>query len=143
MLGLALRVLHIAATCTSLGGLFYARMVTLPVADSLPPAERERMLAPMIRRFAWIKWTGVGVVAVSGVGQWWVLHGGLAVPRDYALAFALKMIGALGLFTITLSLALPGAAAERMRSRRAFWAALNVACGLTILTGAALMRASR
>jgi hypothetical protein len=27
-----------------------------------------------------------------------------------------------------------------MRERRAFWSALNILCGLTILVGAALMR---
>jgi len=27
-----------------------------------------------------------------------------------------------------------------MRARRAFWSALNIVCGLTILVGAALMR---
>ena len=36
ILAVACRVLHIAATCTSLGGLFYARMVLWPNLDKLP-----------------------------------------------------------------------------------------------------------
>src|SRR5438094_448784 len=35
-LALICRVIHIAATCTSLGGLFYARMVLLPTVQKLP-----------------------------------------------------------------------------------------------------------
>ena len=63
------RVLHIAATCTSLGGLFYARMVLLPSLQVLAEPERAVFLAQVIRRFAYIKWTGVTVVAVTGVIQ--------------------------------------------------------------------------
>src|SRR5262249_46504653 len=46
-----IRVLHIAATCTSLGGLFYARTVLWPTAQSMPPNERDLFLAKAIRRF--------------------------------------------------------------------------------------------
>jgi uncharacterized membrane protein len=74
---LACRVLHIAATCTSLGGLFYARMVLWPTLPDLPPPERELFLRSAIRRFAYIKWSGVIVVVLTGViqgssrGRWW------------------------------------------------------------------------
>ena len=134
------RVLHIAATCTSLGGLFYARMVLWPTLPLLPEPERESFLRAAIRRYAYIKWSGVTVVAATGIVQWFYLWPQVIDRRLYVAFFFLKMAGALGLLTITALLALPAAPLEGMRARRAFWSALNIVCGLTILVGAALMR---
>jgi uncharacterized membrane protein len=134
------RVLHIAATCTSLGGLFYARMVLWPTLDSLPEPEREQFLSRMIRRFAYIKWAGVIVVAVTGVIQWLWTYPYILDHRAYVIYFVIKMIGAFGLFSITFLLALPADRLSGMQKHRAFWSGLNIVCGLTILVGAALMR---
>lgn len=94
----------------------------------------------MIRRFAYIKWAGVIVVAVTGVIQWSWTYPYIIDQRNYAIYFAIKMIGALGLFSITFLLALPADKLAGMQKHRAFWSGLNVLCGLTILIGAALMR---
>ena len=134
------RVLHIAAACTSLGGLFYARVVLWPALARLPPAERDAFLNAVMRRFAWIKWTGVAVVAATGVAQWIAVWPHVAARAAYAACFALKMGGAVGLGTITFLLALPSDRLRPMHRRRGFWAAINIACGAAILLGAALMR---
>jgi len=134
------RVLHIAATCTSLGGLFYARAVLLPSLPMLGEQERRRFLNQAIRRFAYIKWTGVAVVAMTGVIQWLHTYPYVSRRELYLFYFVIKMTGALGLFSITFLLALPAAALRGMQARRAFWSAVNIVCGLTILIGAALMR---
>ncbi len=137
---LVCRVLHIAATCTSLGGLFYARMVLWPTLSLLPEPNREKFLRASIRRYAYIKWTGVTIVAVTGVLQWLFLWPHVTNPRLYTLYFGVKMAGAVGLFIITALLALPAEKLQGMQERRAFWSGLNILCGLTILVGAALMR---
>ena len=134
------RVLHIAATCTSLGGLFYARIVLLPSLQMLSEPERGVFLGQVIRRFAYIKWTGVTVVAVTGVIQWMHTYPQVTHQQLYIIFFAIKMTGALGLFSITFLLALPADALRGMQARRASWSAVNIICGLTILIGAALMR---
>jgi uncharacterized membrane protein len=134
------RVLHIAATCTSLGGLFYARMVLWPTLELLPTSERDRFLSSAIRRFAYIKWSGVIVVAVTGMIQWIWTYPYVLNQQLYLLYFGIKMAGAVGLFSITFLLALPVERLYRMQRHRAFWAALNIICGLAILFGAALMR---
>ncbi|MFZ0297603.1 MAG: hypothetical protein WAM13_04585 [Candidatus Sulfotelmatobacter sp.] len=134
------RVLHIAATCTSLGGLFYARMVLLPSLQVLAEPERGIFLAQVIRRFAYIKWSGVTVVAVTGVIQWTQVYPHVSHQQLYVFYFMIKMMGALGLFSITFLLALPADALRGMQAKRAFWSAVNIVCGLTILIGAALMR---
>ena len=139
-LSLLCRVLHIAATCTSLGGLFYARTVLWPTLDVLPPAERETFLTSAIRRFAYIKWTGVIVVAVTGVIQWFWNYPYVLDQRRYVMYFGFKMAGAVGLFCITFLLALPAEKLRGMQRHRALWSGLNIVCGLTILIGAALMR---
>jgi uncharacterized membrane protein len=140
VLMLLCRVLHIAATCTSLGGLFYARMVLWPTLELLPDAERESFLRGAIRRFAYIKWAGVTVVAVTGVIQWFWTYPYAVDKRLYVIYFVIKMAGAFGLFSITFLLALPAEKLRGMQEHRAFWSALNIVCGLTILIGAALMR---
>ena len=134
------RVLHIAATCTSLGGLFYARAVLWPSLALLPDAEREAFLNAAIRRFAYIKWAGVAVVAATGVVQWLWVYPSVLDKELYLLYFAIKMVGAVGLFGITFLLALPAERLRGMQQRRAFWSGLNVLCALAILVGAALMR---
>lgn len=140
LLLVACRVLHIAATCTSLGGLFYARMVLWPTLPQLAEPERDAFLKAMIRRYAYIKWSGVAVVAVTGVLQWSFTWPHVVDKPLYVTYFVLKMAGAVGLFTITGLLALPARRLEGMREHRALWSGLNILCGLTILIGAALMR---
>jgi uncharacterized membrane protein len=137
------RVLHIAAACSSFGGLLYARAVLWPALRGLPAASREPLLASAMRRFAPIKWAGVGVVAVTGVAQWALLRSAVHDPRAYAGWFVLKMAGAVGLFVTTLLLALPHPALARMHRRRGLWAGLNLVFAAVILTGAALMHLSR
>jgi uncharacterized membrane protein len=115
-------------------------MVLWPTLDVLPETDRERFLSTAIRRFAYIKWTGVIVVAVTGVIQWFWIYPHVVDQRLYIVYFVVKMIGAVGLFSITFLLALPAEKLRGMQNKRAFWSALNIVCGLTILVGAALMR---
>ncbi len=143
MLQLVCHVLHIAATCTSLGGLFYARVVLWPNLIHVPDEARSAYLDRMIRRFAYVKWTGVGVVALTGIVQWVDIWPQVADRESYVQAFLVKMIGAVGLFTITFLLALPNERLRGMQRHRGFWAAVNILCGVLILVGAALMRSAR
>lgn len=136
------RVLHIAAACTSLGGLVYARAVLWPALPHLPAAERGAFLAVVLRRFAWIKWIGVAVVAVTGAIQWFAVWPHVPARAVYVASFVLKMGGAVGLGTITFLLALPADQLRPMQRRRGLWAAINIGCGAAILVGAALMRAA-
>ena len=145
MLQLICNILHIAATCTSLGGLFYSRMVLLPNMRYIPQEAREQYLNKMIKRFAYIKWAGVIVIIITGIIQWIDIYPNINIvdKSKYLIAFAIKMIGALGLFSITFLLALPNEKLKGMQQHRAFWAGVNIFCALTILIGAALMRATR
>jgi uncharacterized membrane protein len=143
MIQLIVHILHIAATCTSLGGLFYARMVLQPNLKLVPAEARDAYLAQMMRRFGYIKWAGVTVIAITGIVQWLDIYPDVADKQAYLLAFLVKMIGAIGLFSITFLLALPAEPLKGMQRKRAFWAGVNIVCGLMILTGAALMRAAR
>ncbi len=137
---LTCRVLHIASTCTSLGGLFYARMVLWPSLDSLPENLRNNFLKTAIRYFATIKWTGVGIVTITGLIQWYFIWPHVLDKKLYIIYFFIKMVGAVGLFSITFLLALPNSSLKGFQKNRAFWSGLNIICGLTILVGAALMR---
>ena len=137
------RVLHIAATCTSLGGLTYARFVLWPNLEFLPESDRQNFLDRMIRRYAYIKWMGVLVVAVTGIIQWLYIYPLVSAKGLYIGCFAIKMLGAVGLFLITFLLTLPTERLRGMQQNRAFWSGMNVLCGITILIGAALMRAVR
>jgi uncharacterized membrane protein len=120
--------------------LFYARTVLWPTLESLPRDEREMFLKAAIRRFSYIKWAGVTVVAVTGVIQWFYTYPFVLDRKLYVVYFTIKMVGAIGLFSITFLLALPAEKLRGMQAHRAFWSALNIVCGLTILIGAALMR---
>ena len=143
ILQLICHTLHIASTCTSLGGPFYARTVLIPNLKYVPENAREDYLSRMIQRFAYIKWTGVVIVAVTGIIQWFDVFPAVMNKQGYIGAFTVKMIGAFGLFTITFLLAIPDERLKWMKSQRAFWSGLNIFCGLTVLIGAAMMRAAR
>jgi hypothetical protein len=133
------RVLHIAAACSSFGGLLYARVVLWPALRQLPPEARGPFLASVMRRFGWVKWIGVGVVALTGLALWSWVYPTVPRPASYLVCFTLKMAGAVGLFGTTLALALPFRVLERMHRHRGFWSGLNLAFAAMILTGAALM----
>lgn len=115
-------------------------MVLWPTLETLPTTEREHFLSDAIKRFAYIKWTGVTVVAITGVIQWIWTYPFVLDQNLYIFYFSIKMLGAVGLFSITFLLALPADKLRGMQRRRAFWSGLNIVCGLTILIGAALMR---
>ncbi len=136
------RVLHIAAACSSFGGLFYARVVLWPSLERLPSRERGVLLASALRRFSWVKWLGVAVVAVTGVVQFCLLDPAIRSRSAYLGWFALKMGAAAGLVLVTLLLALPMPALHRMHRRRALWSGLNLVFAALILTGAALMHST-
>lgn len=143
MIQLAVHILHIAATCTSLGGLFYSRMVLIPNLQYIPETIRESYLNKMIKRFAYIKWSGVITIAITGIIQWLDIYPDVIDKESYILAFMVKMIGALGLFSITFLLALPNERLKGMQNNRAFWSAINIVCAIAILLGAAMMRSVR
>jgi uncharacterized membrane protein len=136
-------ILHIAATCVSLGGLFYSRVVLLPNLKFIPEEARENYLNKMIKRFAFIKWVGIIVISVTGIIQWLSIYPFVQNKDEYLLAFALKMAGAFGLLSVTFLLALPNERLSKMQQNRAFWSAINIICGITILVGAAWMREIR
>ncbi|HEX2731589.1 MAG TPA: hypothetical protein VHM70_08295 [Polyangiaceae bacterium] len=135
--------LHLAATCTSLGGLAYARLVLSPNLKALPEAERAPFLKAMLRRYAYIKWSGVLTVAITGCVQWLNVFPTVADRSAYLLAFAVKMVGAVGLFGVTAALALSDLGVGKLNERRALWSGVNIAFGLLILAGAAAMRSIR
>ena len=136
-------VIHIAATCISLGGLFYSRMVLLPNMKYIPESERENYLNQMVRRFSYIKWTGIAILAITGIIQWLNYYPLVQNKPAYIMAFALKMGGAFALLSITFLLSLPNDRLKAMQNNRRFWAGLNLIAGLLILVGAALMKAIR
>jgi uncharacterized membrane protein len=139
---LVVRVLHVAAACTSFGGLLYARAVLWPSLRHVPAEARGPLLASVMRRFSFIKWAGVAIVAVTGILQWRAIDPALASSPRYLGSFAVKMAGACGLLVVTALLALPSRALAGMQNRRALWSGLNLAFAATILVGAALMHAA-
>jgi putative copper export protein len=88
------RVLHVAAACSSFGGLLYARVIVWPALRRLPPATREPFLASVMRRFSPVKWAGVAVVLLTGIVQWELVRPAVHHPDAYLGWFVLKMAGA-------------------------------------------------
>lgn len=136
-------IIHIAATCTSFGGLFYSRVVLLPNLRYLPEPARTDYLNRMIKRFGYVKWIGVTAIVITGIVQWLYIYPTVKDTDRYLIAFLVKMIGAVGLLSITLMLAVPNPRFLGMQKQRAFWSGLNLVCALLILAGAAWMREIR
>ena len=67
-------------------------MVLLPSLQVLAEPERAVFLAQVIRRFAYIKWTGVTVVAVTGVIQWTQVYPHVSHQQLYVFYFMIKAI---------------------------------------------------
>src|SRR4051812_46970630 len=124
LISLICRVLHIAATCTSLGGLAYARLVLLPNLNLISEPERGIFLKRMIRTYGYIKWSGVAIVAATGLIQWFQIYPTVSSKDQYVSCFVLKMVGAVGLFSITGLLALPLESLRGMQRHRKFWSGL-------------------
>lgn len=143
ILQLICHVVHIAATCISLGGLFYSRMVLLPNLHHVPEDSRDAYLGKMIVRFGYIKWVGIVILAVTGIIQWMDVYPTVPDKQSYIIAFIIKMLAAIGLLSVTFLLSLPDDRLKGMQKNRAFWSGLNIVFGIIILVGAALMRAVR
>jgi len=128
------RLLHLVATCTSLGGLAYARLVLWPNLQTLRSRARgpARALHPTVRAHQVERRDARGDHRRGTLAHRWPE---VVDKVAFTSAFALKMGGALGLFSITAALAF-----GCMPGRRAFWSGLNLACAVAILLGAAWMR---
>jgi hypothetical protein len=100
------------------------------------------LLAAVLRRFSIIKWTGVAVVAITGIVQCRSMDPAVVHSLPYLASFAVKMAGALGLFLVTLLLALPSPSLAGMRRHRHVWSGLNLMFAATIFVGAAMMHAA-
>jgi hypothetical protein len=122
--------------------LLYARAVFWPSLRHVPAAYRAPLLESALRRFGVINWTGVAIVAVTGIAQWRAEYSTVAHARAYVASVALKMAAAFALVVTTSLMALPVEALAPIRRRRGFWSAANLLFAALILTGAALMHLS-
>jgi copper resistance protein D len=61
--------LHILAAAVWVGGLIYTAAVAVPFALTHEPAERQRLLRGLARRFRWIGWGSIGVLFITGLGN--------------------------------------------------------------------------
>lgn len=91
----AVRALHVLAAATWLGGMLFIALVLVPVARSLDPTLRRRLVHALGVRFRTVGWIALAVLAATGVGSLISRPYLLSVPR-----FQLK----LGLVVLALVL---------------------------------------
>ena len=61
--------IHIMMAAVWVGGLIYTAAVVVPFALSHEARERQRILRGLARRFRWIGWGSIVVLALTGIGN--------------------------------------------------------------------------
>jgi uncharacterized membrane protein len=120
---------HLSAAVIGVGGMAFMLLVLFPSARVLNDDQRASLLKAVLGRFRWVSWSVIALLLASGlynVKLVWLVPWGL-----YWTFLTLKVILALGVFTIILCLTIPLGVFDRFRHRRKQW--LYTAFGLAMI----------
>ena len=141
---LASRVLHILSASSSLGGLFYLRMIVAPrlrASDTGAGAGADPWFAG--RRAAWAKWVGIATLALLATGlfnyiQMIKMHEKLAT--SYHMIAGIKMLLALVVFALAAPVSGRSALAERFRENMKFWLSVCLLTAIAVVILGSVLR---
>lgn len=125
VLSIVLRVMHILAAGTAIGGTVFMRVALVPAAQTLADPERRKLLDAVRSRWAVPVMISITALLVSGLVNLVVTVRNFEVSSTYHMLFGIKFLLALGVFYIASTLVGRSQAAERFRQQAGFWLAIN------------------
>jgi uncharacterized membrane protein len=142
LITLVLRWCHILGAIGLMGGAIFMRLALLPAAAELDEAAHARLRAGL--RARWSRWVMIGsaLLLVSGIANVGLNESRLSFdqPTTYRILLAIKIMLALPVLHIAMTLVGRSSLAERMRANARFWLTVNLLLATTIVGLGGAMR---
>jgi uncharacterized membrane protein len=120
---------HLSAAVVGVGGMAFILLVLFPSARVLNDEQRAGLLKAVLGRFRWVSWSVIALLLASGLYNVKLVW--LAPWGPYWTFLSLKIILALGVFAIVLSLTIPLKIFDWFKRRRKHW--MYTAFGLAMI----------
>lgn len=132
-LSVLVRVLHLLAAMTAVGGTVFMARVLLPAAGTLPDDAHQKLRQEVRARWVIPLHLSITVLMLTGLYNIAVVSMHQQVPKWYHMTFGVKVLLALVIFYVAISLMGRSAAAERMRQNMSQWLKVNLALAVAVV----------
>ena len=133
--------IHLAAAVVGVGGIAFLVFLLIPSARVLLPEQRDLLLKKVLRRFRLVSWTVIVLLTASGLYNERAYYWELAWGRAWLL-LTVKIVLALLVFAVSLSLTLPLNVLARVRERREQWLVTAFTVAMVVILISAYLRRS-
>ncbi len=130
--------LHLMSAVALIGGLLYTRLVLVPSLVEAPPESRGKLVERLVERWRPIAFTAMGVLLLTGLYNFLTHVRGHS--RAYHMAFGIKILLVLHVFSVVMLLAVPPGVNPARDARRPRLMLGAVLSGLVILLLSAFLR---
>jgi uncharacterized membrane protein len=148
-LALVLRLLHILAVITAVGGMIFIRFALLPALDGLGDEQRRSLHEQIRARWSRLIQISILFLLVSGLINFgmfivaardWPDAWRTTYNRSYQMLFGIKFILALAIFALSSILTGRSAGTQKIRDNPRFWLNLNLTMALVVVIISGVMR---
>jgi uncharacterized membrane protein len=134
ILNIASRWVHVATAIVVLGGTVFVRFVLFPAAESLPPAEHDRLRERVMGRWRKFVMVGIALFLLSGFYNYLAV----SVPKHrgdkaYHALMGIKIVIAFGVFFLASVLVGRSSRFEPLRRQRKKWLLVLIILAFTIV----------
>ena len=150
-LNLGLRLLHLFAAFTAVGGLIFIRFALQPSLSELDTAAREDVHSKVRPRWAKLVGIAIGFLLISGLANYilfvrtfktWDDAWKDVYASSYHMLFGIKFALALVMFFFASALAGKAAGLQKIRDNARFWLNVNLVLAIVLVVVSGVMRQS-
>lgn len=131
--------MHLMAAVLGLGGLGYLLLILLPSLEVLNPDQRQALAHAVAKRFRWISWSAIALLAITGTynvrSYYWELPWGWAWKL-----LTIKIVLSFVLFVMVLAFTLPLRFLAPLQARRRQWLLATFILGICVVLISAYLR---
>jgi hypothetical protein len=148
-LALVLRLLHILAAITAVGGMIFIRFALLPALDTLGDEQRRAMHEQIRARWSRLIQLSILFLLASGLVNFgmfvvaardWPEAWRTSFNTGYQMLFGIKFILALVIFALASILTGKSAGTQKIRDNPRFWLNLNLTLALVVVIISGVLR---
>ncbi len=148
-LAFVLRLLHILAAITAVGGSIFARFALWPAIEQLPESQRAGFHDAVRRRFARLIQLSILFLLVTGLinfvlflraSKEWGPEWREEYHTLYQMLFGIKFLLALAIFALASILTGRSPGTQKIRDNGKFWLNINLAMALAVVAISGIMR---
>lgn len=133
--------IHLAAAVVGVGGIGFLVFLLIPSTRVLLPEHQDALMKKVLRRFRLVSWSVIVLLIVSGLYNLRAYYWELAWGRAWLL-LTMKILLALLVFGVSLSLTLPFPLLAKLRKRREQLLVTAFALAMVVILISAYLRRS-